>query len=154
MSVSADWQDEKHDIVFYNFEGAWTWDEMYRAYTKAIALEKSVPYRVDVILDLRRSKSIPANALLHVKNISDKQPENLGLTVVVTPNGFVRALYNAGVAFYKGIGHYFRVTPTMEEAAQMIAADRQAHENKPIGKLDTGTARAVNPHPSPVEREK
>lgn len=154
MAVSADWLDEKHDIVLYNFEGAWTWDELYRVYTKAIEMEKSVSYRVDVILDMRRSKSIPANALLHVKNISDKQPDNIGLTVVVTPNGFVRALYNAGVAFYKGIAHYFRVTPTMEEAARVIAADRAAHGNQPVGKLDTGTAKAVQTNSSPVDRSK
>src|SRR5215813_490048 len=123
MTVSADWQDEKRDIVLYNFEGAWTWDELYPTYTKAIAMEKSVSYRVDVILDMRRSKGLPANVLLHAKNISDKQPENIGLTVIVTPNGFVKALYNAGVAFYKGIAHYFRVAPTMEEAATVIAAD-------------------------------
>lgn len=137
MTVSADWQNDKHDIVLYIFEGIWTWDEMYRTYTKAIDMERSVSYRVDVILDMRLSKAIPANALLHVKNISDKQPDNLGLTVVVTPNGFVRALYNAGVRFYKGIAHYFRVVPTIEDALKMIDEDRWRHDNQPIGRLDT-----------------
>jgi hypothetical protein len=134
MSVSARWHDDKKEIVLYVFEGFWTWDELYRTFNEALVMETSVSYRVDVIVDMRLSKSIPANALLHVKNISDKQPDNLGLSIVVTPNAFVRALYNAGSQFYKGIGHYFRVVPTVDEALQAIAEDRQMHHNQPVGK--------------------
>src|SRR5258707_1839983 len=123
MSVSVRWHYDKKEIVLYIFEGIWTWDELYRTYNEAIVMETSVSYRVDVILDMRLSKSIPANALLHVKNISDKQPDNLGLSVLVTPNAFVRALYNAGSQFYKGIAHYFRVVPTVDEALHVIAQD-------------------------------
>jgi hypothetical protein len=147
MSVSANWYDSKQEIVLYVFEGRWTWDELYATYNQAIVMEKSVPHRVDVVLDMINSKAIPANALLHVKNISNKQPDNLGLTIVVTPNGFVRALYNAGTQFYKGIAHYFRVVPTMAEGLQMIADDRKARDNQPIGKIAEPTARPVNTHP-------
>jgi len=147
MTVTVDWYDAQHEIVQYVFEGRWTWDELYSAYNTAIAMEKSVPYRVDVLLDLLESKSVPANALLHVKNISNKQPDNLGLTIVITPNGFVRALYNAGTQFYKGIAHYFRVVPTMEEALKMIAEDRKARDNQPIGKIAEPTVRPISPPP-------
>jgi hypothetical protein len=148
MSVSANWFDNQHEIVLYIFDGLWSWDEMYKTYHAAIAMETSVPHRVDVILDMRKSKAIPANALLHVKNISDKQPDNLGLTVVVTPNGFVRALYNAGVRFYKGIAHYFRVVPTVEDALQMIAEDRRLHDNQPIGHVGQDQRKATGAFPA------
>jgi hypothetical protein len=148
MTVTVSWYDPKQEIVLYVFEGHWTWDELYAAYNQAIVMEKSAPYRVDVVLDLLKSKSVPANALLHVKNISNKQPENLGLTVIVTPNAFVRALYNAGTQFYKGIAHYFRVVPTVAEALQMIADDRQEHNNQPIGKAaEQPTSRPASPSP-------
>ena len=148
MSVTVDWYDANHEIVLYVFEGRWTWDELYTAYNQAITMEKNAPHRVDVLLDLLNSKAVPANALLHVKNISNKQPDNLGLTVIVTPNTFVRALYNAGTQFYKGIAHYFRVVPTMEEGLRMIREDRKARNNQPIGKLvtETGT-HPVTPPP-------
>ena len=147
MSVTADWYDSKQDIVLYVFEGRWTWDELYAAYNKAIVMEKNAPHRVDVLLDLLNSKAVPANALLHVKNISNKQPDNLGLTIVVTPNAFVRALYNAGTQFYKGIAHYFRVVPTMEDGLNMIAEDRKARNNQPIGKFAETPPRPVSPPP-------
>ena len=146
MSISVRWHDDKKEIVLYGFEGVWTWDELYRTFNEALVMETSLSYRVDVIVDMRLSKSIPANALLHVKNITDKQPDNLGLSIIVTPNVFVRALYNAGSQFYKGIGHYFRVVPTVDEAFRVIAEDRQIHDNQPVGKLKSAGTRLTNQH--------
>ncbi len=156
MPVTSGWHTPSKDIVMYVFEGRWTWDELYSAYNQAIEMEKSVPQRVDVVLDMLKSKAVPPNALLHVKNISNKQPDNIGLTIVVTPNGFVRALYNAGVQFYKGIAHYFRVVPTVESAMDMIVADRKARNNQPLGKIEEPSVRPAtktdeihrhSPHP-------
>jgi hypothetical protein len=124
MSVHVYWEDESKAIVRYDFEGEWDWNELYSAYYEAIAMEKSVEHRVDVILDMRHSGRIPSNVLLHVKNFSDRQPPNIGLSVVVTPNTFVHSLYKVGVKFYSKIGFYFRVAVTLEAAHAMIAADR------------------------------
>src|SRR5262245_11514444 len=78
---------------------------------------------------------------MHLKNFSDKQPDNLGLTVLVMRSGFVVALYEAGTQFYKGIAHYFLVVPTMDAARRMIAEDRAAHQDQPIGKTPGVNAR-------------
>ena len=126
MSVRVYWEDEGRTIVRYDFDGLWSWDELYTAYYEAIAMETSVEHRVDVILDLRRSGRVPGNALLHVKNFSDRQPVNIGLSVFVTSNSFLVSLYNVGVKFYSKIGHYFRVAPTIEAAHAMIERDRMA----------------------------
>jgi hypothetical protein len=134
MAVSVNWLDEKKEIVLYSFEGKWTWDDLYPVYKEAILMEKTTPHRVDVVLDMLRSTSVPANVLTHVKNFSDKQPDNLGLTIIVTPSSFVLTLYQAGVKFYKGIAHYFRVAPSLDAGLRMIAEDRLAHDNQPIGR--------------------
>lgn len=125
MPVRAYWEDETHTLVHYNFEGNWTWDELYPAYYQAIEMEKSVPHRVDVILDMRQSKKIPSNALMHIKNISDKQPPNIGLSVLVSNSAFLASMYRIGVQFYSKIGHYFFLTTSMEEAYTMIAKARE-----------------------------
>lgn len=125
MTIRVYWEDETKTIVRYDFEGKWTWNELYPVYYEAIAMENSVPHRVDVILDLTRSGTLPANSLLHVKNISEKQPPNIGLSVIVTTNRFVLSLYSVGVKFYGKIGYYFRVVSTLEEAHAMIAEARQ-----------------------------
>jgi hypothetical protein len=124
MPVQVRWYDEAQTIVLYEIQGNWTWDELYPEYTRAIQMEKSVPHRVDVLIDMRRSGRLPLNVLTHMKRFSDHQPYNIGLSIVITESQFVRALYQAGCKFYSGIGRYFAVAPSPEEALAMIAAAR------------------------------
>jgi hypothetical protein len=131
MPVRVYWEDEPQTIVRYDFDGPWTWDDLYPAYYQAIQMERSVEYRVDVILDLRHSGRMPANVLLHIKNISEKQPPNLGLSVFVTTNTFMHSLYQTGIRFYNKIGYYFRMVKTLDEAHSMIAQSRLAAQANP-----------------------
>jgi hypothetical protein len=124
MPVQVRWYDDAQTIVLYEIEGNWTWDELYPEYRRAIQMEKSVPHRVDVLIDVRRSGRLPLNVLTHMKNFSDRQPENIGLSVVISQSQFIRALYQAGCRFYSGIGRYFSVAPSTEAALGMIAAAR------------------------------
>jgi hypothetical protein len=125
MSVAVRWSNLEKTIVVYDIEGRWTWDEFYPAYNEAIAMELSVTHRVDVIVDLHHANLLPDNVLTHIKNISDKQPPNIGITVIVTKNRFVLTMYQIGTKFYGKIGHYFRVAATTDEAYAMIQSTRQ-----------------------------
>jgi len=126
MGVSICWDDEEQTIVRYDFEGRWTWEEFYPAYEQAIAMEKSVPHRIDVILDMLNSYNIPLNAITHVRSISKKQPENLGLSVFVTTSAVVLSLYRVGMQFDAGLSRYFAAASTLEEAYQLISAARES----------------------------
>ncbi len=128
MGVRVCWEDEAHTIVRYDFEGKWTWEELYPVYNEAIAMETAAPHRVDVILDMRRSQGVPSNALSHLKNISDKQPANVGLSIFVTESRFLVSLYNVGCKFYQKISYYFQVVPTIEAAHAMIDKARLQHD--------------------------
>src|ERR1041385_3286284 len=98
MPVHCYWEDSEKTIVRHDLEGTWTWDEMYAAFYKAIEMETAVTNRVDVILDMRHSThTVPGNALLHVKNFSEKQPPNVGLCIFVTTNPFLGAMYKAAI---------------------------------------------------------
>lgn len=126
MPIRVYWEDAEQTIVRYDFEGRWTWDELYVAYYQAIAMENSVTHRVDIILDMRTSSFIPANALLHMKNFSEKQPPNVGLSIFVTTNAFIISLYNTAIKFYAKIAFYFRLVKTLDQAHTMIADTRRA----------------------------
>ncbi len=143
MPVRVYWEDTDQTIVRYDFEGRWTWDELFPAYYQAIAMENAMPHRVDVILDMRKSQMIPANALLHMKNFSEKQPPNVGLSIFVTSNAFIISLYNTAIKFYAKIAFYFRLVKTLDEAHAMIAdARRMLVENGSASgsTLPTGSA--------------
>lgn len=121
MSVQIVWDNSEKTIIRFIFEGKWTWEEFYPAHYKAIDMVKSVPYRVNVIVDMRKGVSTPANVLMHIKNISDKQPPNVGLSVIVTTSSFIHSLYQIGVKFYHKIGYYFSVADNLEAAYVKIS---------------------------------
>jgi hypothetical protein len=128
MPVTADWYDLDKTIVLYTIEGKWTWDELYPEYEKALAMEKAQPHRVDVVIDMTASTHLPMSVLTHMRHISDKQPANIGLTVIVTQNPMVNTLYQVGCKVHSNIQRYFVITRTMDEALTMIAEERKTLE--------------------------
>jgi len=129
MPVKAYWLDEsKKDIVQYDFEGKWTWDEFYPIYEEALRMEKAQPHRVDVILDFQRSGKVPPNALTHIKGITDKQPDNIGLSIFVTQNRFFNVMYDVAIKFYPKTKRYFVISETIEEAHNIIIKDRETEK--------------------------
>ena len=124
MAVRSYWLDENKSIVQYDFEGNWTWEEFYPAFHDALAMETSVTYRVDVICDFRASDALPANALTHLKGITDRQPENIGLSIFITTNRFFKVMYDTAIKFYPKTKRYFAITATLEEAHALIQQDR------------------------------
>ena len=122
MAVRVQWDNDQRTIVRYIFEGKWTWNDFYPAYNQAIEMEKSMPHRVHAIIDMRKGIGVPANVLMHVKDISDKQPDNIGLSIIVTSSSFVQSLYHIGIKFYSKIDYYFRVVETLDEAYKLISS--------------------------------
>lgn len=138
MSVRVVWDNDQKTIVRYVFEGKWTWDELYPAYNQAIEMEKAQPHRVHAILDMRKAIGVPANVLTHLKHISDKQPDNIGLSIVVTSSSFVHSLYQIAIKFYNKIDYYFRVAETLDEAYKMIAKVEAGESDKTASRRDVG----------------
>lgn len=126
MGVNVFWVNDDKTIVQYDFIGRWTWEDFYPAYEEALRMEASVTHRVDVIINLLESRSIPPNALSHLKNITDKQPDNIGVSVLVTTHRFVKVMYDMGVKFYPKMRQYFAIVETMDEAFETIASVRAA----------------------------
>lgn len=126
MGVSAYWLDDNlKDIVQYDFEGPWTWEDLYPVLDKALEMEKEQPHRVDVILNFTNSNVIPSNALVHVKNIIDKQPDNIGLSIFVTSNRFFTVMYNMATKIHPKFQQYFIIVNSFEAAHDLIKTDRE-----------------------------
>jgi hypothetical protein len=125
MPVNICWFNENQTILVYEFTGNWTWNEFYPQYQQVMEMTRDIPHRIDVLLDMRRAGRLPLNILTHVRNISDRQTANAGLSVIVTNSQFIRAMYQAGCKFYGGIQHYFGVATSIEEAIAMFEEARQ-----------------------------
>lgn len=133
MGVKAYWVDEtKKDIIQYDFENRWTWDELYPVFEEALELERNQPHRVDVILNFMNSNFLPPNALSHVKLITDKQPDNIGLSIFVTTNRFFTVMYRIANKVYPRFQQYFIIVNSFEDAHTLIQSDRAEKERQVI----------------------
>jgi hypothetical protein len=127
MLVQVSWDDEHQSILRYNFSPRWTWDDFYDAYYQATDMQASAMHRVDTIFDMRLPYRLPDNALLHLRNMAEKQPENAGYTIIVSTNSFIVSLYTVAIQNHTKIAAYFRLVNTLEQAHDLIAQERELH---------------------------
>lgn len=125
MPVHVDWDDpEERTFLHYRFEGHWTWDELYTTYERGVALNNSVPHRVDTLADLTESKGLPGNAAAQFRKLTTLPQNNTGLIVIVGGGALITALLNAFKTVYRrGAEKYFQVNQ-LEQAYDLIAKDR------------------------------
>jgi hypothetical protein len=128
MAVQATWDNDEKTIVRYDFDAKWTWDDFYEAYYQAVDMQNSVLHRVDVILDMSQTRRLPDSALLHLRNLSEKQPPNIGKSILVSKNSFIISLYTLAMKNHAKIAYYFRLAGTLIDAHTLIEQDRAAYE--------------------------
>lgn len=128
MPVEAYWVDDEQTLIQYDFEGVWTWEEFYPVYGQVVEMMKTVPHKVDNILDLRASRGVPPNALSHLKNLTDKQLPNTGVCIFVTDNSVLTLLYRTGAKFHPAINQTFALVKSLEEARDIVAESRSQRD--------------------------
>jgi hypothetical protein len=128
MGVNVYWEDNERTLLRYDFIGKWDWNDLYASLGKGLKLEMQSINRVDVLLDLRQSGAIGDNAMAHIRKIGDKQPPNVGMLVVITPNKFLKTLFQVTMQSYPNAALYLRLAASEEEARMMIAEARSLDE--------------------------
>jgi hypothetical protein len=120
MSIAIDWFDAEHTIIRYQFEGRWTWDDLYGAITQVNTMLASVDHKVDVIIDFERSLGVPPGALTHLRSNSLRAADNWNGGVFVGVNPFIRALLSAFLSVNRKLTERYAVANTMGEAQAII----------------------------------
>jgi hypothetical protein len=124
MGIKVTWDNEDHSAIRYDYEGKWTWNDLYEAVKECHRLLDSVNYKVDSIIDLEHSSLLPENALSHGQSVVKMSHPNQGIMIVVGANALVRSLLD----IYKRI--YVKNTPpvlvarTMAEARETVQRRR------------------------------
>lgn len=103
MSIFVKWDDETTKcILHYVYQGAWTWDEHYQVIKDGLALFETVPYIVDLIIDMSDGvKFPPGNVLSHFRNISSMYHARAGHTAILNNNSFLRSMFATFNQVYK-----------------------------------------------------
>lgn len=126
MTVTVTWLDEAQTIVHYQIDPDWTWETFYPALDEALAMERCVDWRVDVIVELPTPLRIPAKLMTHLTSIARKQPDNLHKSVLVSRNTVVRSLLSVAGRLSPTIATHYIYAETADDALRYIYADRDS----------------------------
>jgi hypothetical protein len=130
MKVQVQWHNEEHNLLYYQFEKDWDWEDMHKAFTEARSLMASVPHRVDIIMDLGVAGLVPKGALAKIRWAFDvPKAENIGVTIIVTPNAFVKYMTDMASKMWGSVIKNWPVifVTKMDDAMKQLAEYREAH---------------------------
>ena len=130
MAISVEWGNEEHTIVYWVFNGKWTWEEFSEVQRESNQLLLTVDHTVDVIGNLKRGPRLPANALSAYQGLLEHSAENTGLIVLVGSSNFVKAMVGVftRLTSKKVPGSEFTFASTLREAYAII---EQHSKNRP-----------------------
>jgi hypothetical protein len=127
LSISVEWGDEAHTVVYWEFPGTWSWKDYADAQEASHRLLETVDHTVAFIGNMASSPLLPANALTAYRGYVQRSAENTGLIVLVGASRLVKTMVQVFLRINprKGIpGTDFAFADTVEEAYALIAQKR------------------------------
>jgi hypothetical protein len=128
MPITVRWDNDTKTIIYYIFDGAWTWDEFNTVYKDVYAMLDTVEHKVHAIVDLRTSRLLPRDTLTEMRRLTYEQHENGGITIFITTNALARTFYSILSNVYRRAREIFRLVNTPEEAYTVIAEYESQHK--------------------------
>ena len=103
MAIDLYWDDDEQSVFLVEFNGKWTWDELYKVIRKTRSLSRERGQIFGAILDLRKGMHLPGGnvftkegleqfkRLLSLNDGDDTQ----GPVAVIGVNGVVKMVFDA-----------------------------------------------------------
>ena len=88
MPVQVRWYNEDKRILYYDFQGEWTWDEYFTALAEGRAIMRSVEYDICLLNDMRHASHIPNGFMSKAQTVVGSRPDNTGRVVFIATQTF------------------------------------------------------------------
>ncbi len=132
MGIRVFWEDDNQRVIRWEFEGKWTWQEVYQASQESIALREQVGHAAVVLVDQRKAtNAVPAGAVHHLSNLIHMGRADRRLLVIVTPFEFYHQLARIVLGVYRELGRKIIMVRTMEEANAALEPYRSETHSPP-----------------------
>lgn len=123
MPVSVAWLDTNKTVLLQVIAGEWSLEDYYALSEQTNELLSSIDYRVDLIADLSRVRTVPGGMVSALRHSQVKNHPNLGLIIVGgLTNKFARAMYTMFVKLTPTLKHKFQLADSIEEAMTLLPA--------------------------------
>ncbi|MDQ7027841.1 MAG: hypothetical protein Q9P44_20045 [Anaerolineae bacterium] len=100
MPIAVNWDNEEKTIIRWQFLAKWTWDDYYGALQNSRKLTQQATTMIDVIVDMRASKSLPSHLFTHAQNAIQTTSLNVGTIVVIGVTPLLRFAFNTFKRLY------------------------------------------------------
>jgi hypothetical protein len=128
MGVRVMWDEQQENIIHYNFDALWTWDDVYIAFDEAHSMIEERAKPLGVILSGPDNMLVPPNMLTHTRKLmGSKKSKHTKLIVFVTNNMFIRTMANI---LTKIISTELHTAYDMESAKSLVVSRLQASIDK------------------------
>jgi hypothetical protein len=109
----------RYDSQFAHERGSWTWAEFDEAVDQIVALIRSVPQRVDVIV-LSPQRFPSGFPLVHLQRVVVLLPRNTGKIVLVNNSPFQRRLNNILMTIFLALKKQVVFVDSVDEAYEVF----------------------------------
>lgn len=113
-------------ILIFRAIGNWHWKDIQRKANDTRPLANISSDRIDLIVDLSQSMSLPCGSLNAAHQMIQSAPiPSVGCIVVVASDDYILAMVATFARIFPDIGGCFHTCKTVREAQRIIAKDRK-----------------------------
>ena len=127
--IIVEWDNVEETIIRWTFPKKWAWTEFYKAINQNTTLVTSVTHKVDMIIDMRDTNTLPSNVLTQTGISMQTSPFNIGLIVVVGVHPLIRATFNNFRRINQALMNYrnsdVRIVALEHKAYELITTSQQ-----------------------------
>ena len=120
MAVNVVWDNNNYTVIRYDFEHPWKLEDYYLAADEVAAQIALVKHRVNVLMDLTQSRTLPTQILPAAARAYKIMPHNFGVAVVAG-NAYVAGMVKLFNTAYPALGSRMIAVKTMDEARDKLA---------------------------------
>lgn len=126
MAIELYWDDDQRDILLVEFEGAWTWDELFDALRRIRKVTDTAEHTIGALLDVSRGAVIPGGsifnqtALNHAQTILRMGEGGSGPIAVIGANAMVRMVFSTFQTLDRRALSGVRFAATLEEGRALL----------------------------------
>jgi len=123
MGLRIYWEDEQKVIIRQVYDMTWTWEEFLAAFEKIRQLGAEVNYPIGLIAELGNIRSVPPNAIVYGARGIRSLPNNIILSVMVTPSTLAQSLLKVILSATQFPN--IQTATSVDEAHRMITEKRK-----------------------------
>ena len=126
MKVNVSWDNDKKNVIRFEYEPMWTWEDFRWASDISDEMMESVDHIVELIIYFRDGVTLPPSAVKNFKEALERAPKNSGMVVVVGGNMLTDMVLANVTKVFKSLSNRLIVANSLEEArVRIIEAQRK-----------------------------